>query len=300
MTNIFDFRLQVFYAVAKRLNFTRAAEELYITQPAVTKHIRELEAHFKVSLIERSGNRRVNLTPAGETLLKHTEQLNVVYKELEFDMNALLKEHKGELKIGASNTAGQYVLPMLLARFHSRFEDISVSMITGNTEQVENALLNKEIDLGIIEGINRSPLISYREYLKDELVLVTNALNTSIKKDTIKLDELCKYPLLLREHGSGSLDVVIHALKAHGINNNDLNVAMKLGSTESIKSYLSESNCMAFLSVHSIIKELKNNELRIIDVKGLSIERSFYFIHAHGQPSSLAELLMRFAANKGK
>lgn len=300
MTNILDFRLQVFYAVARRLNFTRAAEELFITQPAVTKHIRELEGHFRIALIERSGNRRVSLTPAGQTLLKHAEQLNLVYKELEFDMNALLKEHRGELRVGASNTAGQYVLPQLLARFHNRFGDVKVSMVTGNTEQVEEALIKKEIDLGVIEGINRNPQISYQEFLKDELVLVTAAANSQLKKDTIRPDELAQYPLLLREHGSGSLDVIMHALRPHGIRPGDLNVAMHLGSTESIKSYLSESNCLAFLSVHSILKELKSNELRIIDVRGLSIERYFYFIHAHGQPASLAELLMRFAVNKNK
>ena len=90
---MFDFRLQVFYTVAKRLNFTKAAAELYITQPAVTKHIRELERHFKNSLFERSGNKKIILTTAGEILLHHTETLSANYRELEFDMNLLIKQH---------------------------------------------------------------------------------------------------------------------------------------------------------------------------------------------------------------
>ncbi|RFZ84206.1 LysR family transcriptional regulator [Mucilaginibacter terrenus] len=293
---MFDYRLHVFYKVAKRLNFTRAAEELFITQPAVTKHIRELEAQFKTALIVRSGNRKVSLTPAGITLLKYAEQLNGVYKELEFDMNTLANQQRGELKIGASNTVGQYVLPAILAKFHSRFKDVNVSLITGNTEQVEEALLNKEIDMGIIEGINRNPELSYQEFLKDEMVLVTATSNTTIRKDVIKPDELKNFPLLMREQGSGSQDVVMQALKQHSIKLSDLQVEMKLGNTESIKSYLTESNCLAFLSVHAVLKELKANELKIIDIKGVSLKRSFYLINTYGQPDQLAELFVRFAA----
>ena len=123
------------------------------------------------------------------------------------------------------------------------------------------------------------------------------ASNTAMKKDTIKPDELKNYPLLLREPGSGTLDVIAHSLKPHNIKIADLQIEMQLGGTESIKSYLLHSNCMAFLSVHSILKELKNNECRIIDIKGLAIERPFHFIQPHGQPSSLAELFVRFARN---
>lgn len=112
-----------------------------------------------------------------------------------------------------------------------------------------------------------------------------------------KPEELKNYPLLLREPGSGTLDVIAHTLKPYGIKLAYLQVEMQLCGTESIKSYLLHSNCLAFLSIHSILKELKNNDCRIIDVKGLSIERPFYFIQPHGQPGSLAELFMRFARN---
>lgn len=290
-----DFRLKVFYTVAKRLNFTRAAEELYITQPAVTKHIRELESYFKTSLIERSGNRKVSLTPAGEILLTYAEQIGTVYKELEFDMNALVNKHKGVLRIGASTTVAQYVLPPVLAGFHERFKDVKVILITGNTEQVEEALIKKEIDLGIIEGMTRQPQINYREFAKDELVLVSSASNKKLKKDVLKPEELNNYPFLIREPGSGTLEFIAHALKGLGIRLNDLNVEMQLGSTESMKGYLLNSNCIAFLSIHAIVKELKSGECRIVDVKGLSIERPFHFTQLQGHPLPLAELFVRFS-----
>ena len=294
---MFDFRLQVFYTVAKRLNFTKAAAELFISQPAVTKHIRELEQHFKTSLFERSGNKKIVLTPAGETLLQYAEKLFATYRELEFDMNLLVNQHAGILRIGASTTVSQYVIAPILARFHQKFTAIKVNLITGNTEQVERSLLNREIDLGVIEGISKNPQINYTRFIDDELVLVTGNNNTAFKKGTIKPEELKNYPLLMREHGSGTLDVITHALKPHNLKLADLNIEMHLGSTESIKSYLLHSNCLAFLSVHSIHNELKNNECRIIDIKGLEITRPFYFIQPHGQPMSLAELFMRFAGN---
>ncbi|MDB5030590.1 LysR family transcriptional regulator [Mucilaginibacter sp.] len=292
-----DFRLQVFYTVAKRLNFTKASAELYISQPAVTKHIKELEASYKTSLFERSGNKKISLTPAGEVLLQYTDKLLDIYRELEYDMNTLIDQHKGILRLGASTTVAQYVIPPILAQFHNKFRDIKVQLIPGNTEEIEQALLSKEIDVGIIEGVAHNPQIKYEKYLKDELVLVSAANNASIKKETIKPEELKNYPLLMREPGSGTLDVIAHALKPHHIKLADLQIEMQLGGTESIKSYLLHSNCLAFLSIHSILKELKNGECRIIDIKGLSIERPFHFIQPHGQPSSLAELFTCFARN---
>lgn len=297
---MFDFRLHVFHVVARRRSFTRAAEELFITQPAVTKHIRELESHFKLSLFERSGNRKIRLTPAGEVLLRYTERLSSVYKELEFEMNALTSQHKGVLKIGASTTIAQYIIPPILAQFHSRFKDIKVRLMTANTEQIENALLHKDIDLGMIEGYTRNPNLNYQEFIQDEIVLVAGSANPAFKKDAIRPEDLKKYPLLVREPGSGTLEVLAHALKEHNIRLADLQIEMELGSPESIKSYLLNSNCLAFLSVAAIFKELKAGDCRIIDIKGLSIKRPFSFIQLHGQPLSLSALFIRFAEQHKK
>lgn len=291
---MFDFRLQVFYTVAKRLNFTRAAEELYITQPAVTKHIHELEHYFKTKLFERNGN-KISLTAAGETLLQHTENLFSVYRNMEFEMNDLVKKHSGKLRIGASTTVAQYVIPPILAGFHKKYKEVQVTLINSNTEHIEQALLNKEIELGIIEGRSKNQSIKYTEFLKDEIVLVSSTHNPLIKKDSIKPEELKKIPLLLREPGSGTLEVIAHALKPLGIKLSQLKTEMQLGSTESIKTYLLHSHCMAFISIHAVLKELQNNECRLIDVKGLNMERPFYFIQAQGQIEALPELFIRFA-----
>ena len=291
-----DFRLEVFYTVAKRLSFTKAAAELFITQPAVTKHINELEGEYKVKLFERKGN-RINLTQAGVLLLGHAENVLQLYKGIAFDLNALNQRKEGLLRLGASTTVSQYIVAPLLAKFRNKFPDVQLSLITGNTEQVEKALIAKDIEIGIIEGYSKNTEISYQPFLNDELVLVCGNSHPLANKDSLKLDGLKAIRFVMREQGSGTLEVIEHALKAAGLNLPGLQVEIRLGSTESIKSYLLHSNCLAFLSIHSILKELKNNECRIIDIKGLSISRPFHFIQLYGQPSPLAELFIRFARN---
>lgn len=289
---MFDFRLKVFHTVARRLNFTKAAEELYITQPAITKHVKEIEKHFNLKLFDRNGT-RIKLTTAGETLLRYTEQIFEIYRNLEIDMNALESRHSGQLRIGASTTVAQYVLPPVMAAFHQRFPDVSIRLQSGNTEDIENNLSAKEIDLGIIEGQSRKSAISYTAFLKDEIVLVART-GSPLSKQAITINELTTIPLLIREHGSGTLDVIAHALKQKNLSLASLLVEMELNSTESIKLYLLHSDCMAFLSIHAILKELKSSEFTIVDVKDLNIERDFYIIQPQGEPDSLTRLFLSF------
>lgn len=290
---MFDFRLKVFYTVARRLNFTKAAEELLISQPAVTKHIKELESQFNLALFDRRGN-KVILSPAGEVLLKHTEAIQVIYRQMEFDLNQLNEAFKGILHVGSSTSITQYILPPLLARFHSIHQEVKVELLSGNTEQIEQALLDKKIELGVIEGKSKRREIHYMPFLKDEIVLVCSSKNPLARKEEIRPEELKKIPLLLREPGSGTLEVIADALKQKGIKLSDLPVEMQLGSTEAIKSYLQYSDCMAFLSLHAILKELENRTLKIIEIKKLPIHRNFYFITPLGPVGGLSSLLIRF------
>ncbi|GAB3979252.1 LysR family transcriptional regulator [Spirosoma terrae] len=289
-----DFRLNVFYTVAKRLSFTKAAAELYVTQPAVTKHIQELEHQFGMALFDRRGN-QISLTSAGNLLLKHAETIMGTYRQLEFDMNALKGQPGGTLRLGASSTVAQYVIPPVLARFHEQSADITISLLSGNTEQIEQQLLNKNIDLGLVEGRTHNSDIRYTPFVKDELVLVCRADHPLADRDEITLDELQSIPILLRERGSGSLEVIEHALRGVGLKLTDLTIEMQLGSTESIKSYLGSSRCMAFVSVFAVQDKLRAGILKVIDVQGLSIHREFYSIQLQGVSEGLPDTFMRFA-----
>jgi len=287
-----DFRLKVFYTVALRLNFTKAATELYISQPAVSKHIQELEETYKTKLFERNGS-KIALTPAGEILLKHTKNIFEIYREIDFDMSSFINERQGLLRLGASTTISQYIISPVLARFHQKQQDIKVNLLNGNTEQIENALINKEIEIGIVEGQSKNQSIKYIPFLKDELVLVCSTKNPLVKQNEISLEYLKAMKFITRERGSGTLEVIEYALKQVDVKIADLQIEMQLGSTESIKSYLLNSDCFAFMSIHAVDKELKNNELIVLDVENLSIERYFYIITLLGKSDSLSELFIQ-------
>ena len=290
---MFNFRLKVFYTVAKRLNFTKASEELLISQPAVTKHIKELENRFNIALFDRKGN-KVMLSSAGEVLLRHTEKILEIYRQIEFDLNQFNETLQGTLHVGSSTSITQYILPPLLAKFHKIHQDIKVELLSGNSEQIEQALLNKDIELGVVEGKSKKREIHYTPFLRDEIVLVCSGKTSLMKKEEILPEELKGIPLLLREPGSGTLEVIANVLKQKGIRLSDLTVEMQLGSTEAIKSYLQHSDCMAFVSLHTIFKELQTGELRIIEIKKTPIPRHFYFITRQGPEGGLPTLLIQF------
>lgn len=291
---MFDFRLKVFDTVAKRLHFTKAANELNITQPAVSKHIKELEQQLDTRLFDRKGT-KIELTVSGKILLKYTARLFAIYREMEFEINQLQLKHKGILRVGASTTIAQYVLPTLLADFHRQFRNIKVSLIIHNTEAIEKLVAQKKIDLGLIEGQSKNKLFHYTSFIKDEIVLAARINHPLARKNHLKIEELKKIPLLWREPGSGTQETIAMRLKLLGFKLTDFQTEMQLGNTESIKSYLLHSDCMAFVSIHAIMQELKNKTLTIMDVKNISIERVFYFIELQGEQSAIAALFLTFA-----
>ena len=288
-----DYKLKVFFTVANRLSFSKAAEELHITQPAVTRHIKQIEEHFNQKLFERLGN-SIKLTEAGTLFLEHGKTILENYRSLQFDMNALIDETEGILKIAASTTFAQYILPAALSEFHEKFPKVKVLLLNRNTEDVEHAILDKTAELGFTEGQYRNREISYHEFLKDEIVLVVANGHPLFNSRPMSLETLCKEPIVLREEGSGTLEVILDSLQKKGVTMPDLNVDMRLGSSESIKSYLGNKNTVAFLSINTVLRELKSLELGIVDIDGLSMERSLHYIFKHGHQSALSTLFLNF------
>lgn len=291
---MFDFRLKVFYTVAKKLNFTKASEELFITQPAVSKHIQEIENYFNVRLFERNGT-KIKLTEQGELLLFHSERIFATYRAIENDFNRIKINQTATLRIGASTSIAQYILPAILAQFHQKNPHIKINLVTDNTQQIEAALVNQTIDLGITEGKKKQKAFKYQHFLDDEVVCVTRHQHPLATLEKLQLKDLTKIPLLLREVGSGSLEVLFHAFKNAGISPKDLTIEMRLGSTESIKSYLLHADCVAFLSVHSILNELNNQQLTIIDIDDFEVKRAFSFIEPIGEGNAVARYFTDFA-----
>jgi len=290
---MFDFRLKVFYTAARHASFSKAAEELFITQPAVSKHIQGLEQHFKAKLFLRHGN-RVSLTPEGEMLFRYAGEIFSLYKKLQYDMDQLGNRNSGHIRIGASTTLTQYILPELLHQFHVEYPDIRLEILNENTQQVETSLLQKEIDLGIIEGRSKKKELRYTPFLRDELVLVTKKEHPLAQKGDISLEELKQIPLVIREFGSGTLQVIRHYLKEMNLRISDLNVQLVLGSTEGIKKYLKSTDSFAFLSINSILEELNNGIFSVVDFPGPAMNRDFFFISPQGEEEKTARLFENF------
>ena len=267
---------------------------MFISQPAITKHIQELESTYQTRLFDRQGS-KICLTESGKLLLEHCERILEDYKRLEYEMHLLHNEYKGGLKLGASSTISQYVLPPLLASFIKKFPHISLSLTNGNTREIETALQEHNIDLGLVEGVFRLPNLKYTTFLEDELVAVIRTGSKLPVGDEITPEELLNLPLVLRERGSGTLDVFERALLQHNIKLASLQVLIYLGSTESIKLFLEHTDCLGIVSVRSITRELYSGQLRVVEIKGMPMLRDFSFAQPQGQDSGLAQVFMQFA-----
>lgn len=294
-----DFRLKVFRSVAKNLSFTKASQELFVSQPAITKHIQELESTYQTRLFDRQGS-KISLTEAGKLLLEHCDRILEDYKRLEYEMYLLNNEYMGELRLGASTTIAQYVLPPLLASFIKKFPQVNLSLMNGNSREVEVALQEHRIDLGLVEGVFRLPNLKYTTFLEDELVAVVRTKSKLSIADEIAPKELLNIPLVLRERGSGTLDVIERALLQHNIKLSSLHVLMYLGSTESIKLFLENTDCMGIISIRSICKELAAGTFRVVEIKAMSMLRDFCFVHQQGQESGLVQAFIQFAMHHNR
>ena len=281
-----DFRLRVFAAVARHLSFTKAGQELFVSQPAVTKHIRELEAQYSQRLLERRGN-RVALTEAGRLLQLHAEAVAASAQQLEAQLLGLRdpEEAAGRLRLGASTTLSQYVLPGWLPAFQARYPQVQLSLYTANSERIAEALLRGELDLGFVEGRTKNRDLHYELLLPDELLAVRRATAAGPPPQPLPLAQVLASPLVLRERGSGTLDVLETALRERKIKLADLPVAIYLDSTEAIKSYLEAAPAaLGFMSRQALKRELAAGLLETVPLQGLALPRQFEAVWVQGQP----------------
>lgn len=289
-----DFRLSVFKNVADNLSFTKASKALYISQPAVTRHINELEKQYEKALFNRLGN-KISLTDEGRLFLDYTNRILALYQELESSFQHFNNIFPKQINMGASTTIAQYLLPILFYKLKTTYPETHFKLLNDNSENIESLLLDKKISLGFTEGSATHPSIHYEDFVKDEIVLVTRANNpTLLEFKEISLKQLRTVPLALREEGSGTRKIIEQSLKVKDIHLVNLQKDMVLGSSESIKTYLLHSNSFAFLSIHSFAEELRSNKFRIIDVEGLDIQRIFYFATLHGIHTKAVNKLKSF------
>lgn len=283
-----DHKIKIFKEVVLTRSFTRAAENLYMSQPAVSKTIKNLEQEYGKAFFLREGN-SIALTNEGEIFLEYAESLLDIYAKIEHEFSSENPDFPDKIKVGASTTIAQYVIPKIAASLQNSNKNLSFNLISGNTGDIQQLILNGQLDFGIIEGENQNTRLNYDPFVKDELVLVTSTKNKVFKLEDITMAQLPDLDFVERESGSGTREVIANALKKHQIP--DLKVKASLGSTEGIKSYLRNSNHFAFLSIHAINQEVLDGHLRVVEVQGLSISRWFHFVKRQGFQSRLNQKL---------
>ena len=269
--------LIVFHEVAKHKNFSKAAEELFISQPAVTKHIKELERKVGLGLIQRRRG-GFSLTEGGEILFKYTHKISTHLMEIETLLENLKKDYQGILKIGTTESYSKGLMPKLLAGFQTSFPFIKIALDVGNSEEIEKSLLFYKNDLVLIAVTKGSPRFESIPFLKEELVLIVSPNHPLAKKHSVSLKELEKYPLIIRAKGSTTRRIILQAFQEVGIHPSLL---IEAGSSEFIKQWVSEGKGVSIIVKRTVEDEEKRKIIKTIPLlEKLYLKVAFLYLKA--------------------
>jgi DNA-binding transcriptional LysR family regulator len=255
-----DRRLQVFHAVAKHLSFTKAAEALFMTQPAVTFQIRQLEEHFNTRLFDRAHG-RIALTPAGQVALDYAERILGMSAELDTRLKEMSGQVAGPLLIGASTTIAEFLLPQVLGEFKARYPGVVPRLFVANSEAVQDRVAERALDLGFIEGDSHLPSLVTDVVCDDELQVVCAPAHPLAKSKSITPKALTEHAYISREPGSGTREVIDHYLAKAGVAPDTMQVVMELGSPEALKGLVATGLGFAIMSRATVVKETQLGQL---------------------------------------
>ncbi len=272
-----DRRLQVFHTVARLLSFTKAAESLHMTQPAVTFQVRQLEEHFNTRLFDRTHN-RISLTEAGKRVYGYADRIFELYGEMENAVREMTGEISGVVMIGASTTIAEYMLPALLGDFKVKYPDVNVHLKVSNTEGIVSMVENNVIDLGVVEAPVQNKNLVVDVCRKDELVAIVPPAHPLAQAGQIGIKELLGHSYICREEGSGTREVIAEFFQQSGVNMSEIDVCMELGSPEAVKGAVEAGMGVSIVSRATINKELRLGTLVALKLDP-ALERPFSFVH---------------------
>ena len=287
-----NFRLKVFRTVAEHRHFRKAAEHLYLTQPAVTQQIRALEESFSVPLFDRTG-KEITLTPAGTILLKYVKQMDALVARAEEEMSTLVGEVRGELRIAASVTIAQFALPRVLGGFVRRHPSVHFAIESSKTEEVIQSIVSQRAPLGLIEGPANTRDVTVEPWIDDELVLIVPASHEWDNTREIAMTDLKDAHLLFRERGSGTREIVEQSLAEHGLSIKDLKPIMEVDSTEGILASVEAGLGIGFVSRRALRRSLLLGTLKMVPIRGVHLRRQFSLVYSRGpEPTGLPGLFL--------
>jgi len=276
--------LIVFKEVVERRSFSRTAEVLHMSQPAVSQYISSLEKELGVRLLERN-NKFVELNKAGKIAYQYTLEILRNYDQMQTLLSDLTNNPSGELKIGASYTIGEYLLPKLLAKLQEKYPKIIPAISIGNTEDIGKKLLNHEIDIGLIEGSFSHQQISIEQFSIDEMYIISSNRANLITNQEVSVHDLENETWIIREEGSGTREMLEDFFKQQNLKPNRI---LTFGSTQTIKEGVESGLGISLLSELTFKKELELNTIQKLKVNGTPIQRKFSIIKNQHESHSKA------------
>jgi len=297
---IIDFRhLETFCRVAALKSFSRAADDLFLTQPTVSGHILSLEKSLSLRLFDRT-RREIRLTKAGELFLRYASKILTVRKDLLNALSEFSQGIRGELSLGASTIPGEYLLPRLMGDFKREHPRFTLSLKISDTKEIVQDLLQGHIEFGLIGAkVNHSSL-HYETFEKDEIIVIAPSDHPLTRRKSVGFEDLLEEPWIIREEGSGTQMAVENALRKKGKSLKDFNVAIEMGSTSSVREGVKAKLGLAFISRRAVEEELNRHLFTSIPLEGLeSISRQIYIVSLRGKTvSPLGMEFLRFLRKK--
>ena len=288
-----DRRLKIFHTVARLLNFTKAGEQLHMTQPAVTFQIRQLEEQFNTRLFDRTHN-KVTLTEAGKQVYMYSERILKLYDDMTHSITEMTGDVSGGVSLGASTTIAEYMLPLLIGEFKVKYPDVNISLKESNSEDIVAMVENNVVDLAIVEGSVNNKNLIVEQCRVDQLLVIMPNNHVLANEKTLHVTDILGHPFICREHGSGTQESItnyIEQQKPDGI----LNVCFELSSPEAIKGAVEAGMGISIVSRASIEKELKLGTLTAVELTP-KLERPFSFVRQRYKfKSRAADELLGFA-----
>lgn len=251
-----DRRLQVFHTVARLLSFTKAAETLHMTQPAVTFQIRQLEEYFNTRLFDRTHN-KISLTVAGQRVYEYAERILQLYAEMDNSVREMTGDVSGILIIGASTTIAEYMLPSLLGEFKKLHPNINLRLRVSNSVGIVHMVEDNSVDVGIVESPISNKNLAVEVCWHDELVFICPPQHALAQKESVTLKDFIAEPFVCREEGSGTREFILEYLEKNDANLQDLNLNVEVGNPEAVKSAVEAGLGVSIVSQATIAKELK-------------------------------------------
>lgn len=266
--------LQVFLSVAKHLNYTRAAEEVNLSQPSVSVRMRQLERDLGSKLFEQLG-KKVALTEAGQLLIPYATRVIAILEDVRHAVDELKGLERGSLRIGASTTPGMYLVPQTIAHFKQRYPRVEVHLAVRDTRQIEEGVIQNEFDFGFVGGHLAGDDVDVIPWLTDQIVLVTAPKHRLAQKKSVKPHDLQKERFIIREPGSATRAAILTHLQKRDV---EMNTIMEMENPESVKKAVQSGLGIAFISKFAVETELKARTLVNVHVRGLDIQRELKIV----------------------